>query len=69
MVCMARPRITYDVPEEIRRALLVYAAETDQTVGAVIEQMTRQFIPEHVERAKKLTAKPPTIPAGKSKKQ
>jgi hypothetical protein len=69
MLCMPRPRITYDVPEEIRRALLIYAAEMDHTVGEVIEQMTRKFIPDHVDRAKQLTAKhPPTPPRGRAKK-
>lgn len=48
---MERIRVTFDIPDSVRRALLIYAAEHDTTVGAVIAEMTRDYLPEHVKQA------------------
>ena len=65
MVCMARPRITADLPDEIRRALLIHAAERDVSLGDIIAEWSRQMIPDHIERAKKFIASQPDLPTPK----
>ncbi len=51
MVCMARPRITADLPDEVRRGLLIAAAEQDISIGELIERMARKLYPDHIKRA------------------
>jgi hypothetical protein len=65
---MARPRIQADLPEEVRRGLIIAAAEQDVSIGELIERMAREKFPAHIERAKELIAKqgkkpPPPKPA------
>jgi len=54
MVCMARPRITADLPDEVRRGLLIAAAEQDVSIGDLIEGMARRLYPDHIRRAAEL---------------
>lgn len=54
MLCMARPRITADLPEEVRRGLLIAAAEQDVSIGDLIEGMARRLYPDHIRRAAEL---------------
>lgn len=54
---MARPRIQADVSEEVRRAILIVAAENDTSAGEIVEQLVRQAYPQHVKRAAELIAK------------
>lgn len=65
MVCMARPRITADLPDEIRRALLIHAAERDVSLGDIIAEWSRKMIPDHIERAKKFIDSQSERPAPK----
>lgn len=51
---MARPRITADLPDEVRRGLLIAAAEQDVSIGELIEAMARRLYPEHIKRATEL---------------
>ena len=53
---MERSRVTFDLPEPVRRALLIYAAEQNLTVGEVIEQMAAELIPSHVAQAERAVA-------------
>jgi hypothetical protein len=64
----ARPRIQADVSEEVRRAILIVAAENDTSAGEIVEQLVRQTYPQQVKRAEELIAKqgkkaPPPKPA------
>jgi hypothetical protein len=66
---MARPRIQADVSEEVRRAILIVAAENDTSAGEIVEALVRKAYPDHVKRAASLIAKrekdspPPPKPA------
>ena len=68
---MARPRIQADVSEEVRRAILIVAAESDTSAGEIVEQLVRQAYPQHVKRAAAIIAKkgeeshPPPPPKAK----
>lgn len=54
MLCMSRPRITADLPDEVRRGLLIAAAEQDVSIGDLIEGMARRLYPDHIRRAAEL---------------
>ncbi len=54
MLCMSRPRITADLPDEVRRGLLIAAAEQDVSIGQLIEDMARRMYPDHIRRAEEL---------------
>lgn len=64
-----RPRIQADVSEEVRRAILIVAAENDTSAGEIVEALVRKAYPDHVKRAVALIAKrekdlpPPPKPA------
>lgn len=53
---MERIRVTFDIPEPVRRAIAIYAAETNQSVGQVIEQFAGELIPDHISRAEEAIA-------------
>ena len=67
MVCMSRSRITADLPEEIRRAILIHAAERDVSLGDIISEWSAKMIPDHIERAKKFIASQAERPASQKK--
>jgi len=52
-----RIRITFDVPDRVRRALNIAAAETNETVGEIIERMTGELLQEQLSRADEIIAK------------
>ncbi len=68
MVCMARPRITADLPDEVRRGLLIAAAEQDISIGELIEHMARRLYPDHIKRAEALISGSDDHPPPRSRK-
>lgn len=48
-----RPRVTYDVPEEIKRAINIFAARKGFSVSEAIEWMVHQLLEEDLEIAKR----------------
>lgn len=48
-----RIRITFDVPDDVRRALNIYAARKNLSVGEVIEAMSRKYLPDDLALARK----------------
>lgn len=50
---MERTRVTFDIPESVRRAIAIYAAEQSLTVGQVVEQMATRCIPEAIAQAER----------------
>lgn len=65
--CMERTRVTFDIPEPIRRAIAIYAAERNYSVGQVIEEMARECIPAHITRAEEAIAEGDTRPVRKGR--
>ena len=51
-----RIRLTFDVPEEVRRALNIAAARQGKSVGEVIEQLAEEALPEDMEIARRAIA-------------
>lgn len=65
MVCMPRQRVTADLPEEVRRGLLIAAAEQDLSIGELIAAMARKLYPDHIRRAVDLIARTETATSPK----
>lgn len=53
----ARIRLTFDVPDRVRRALNIAASERNETVGEVIESLTEELLSEQLSRADEVIAK------------
>ena len=50
---MERIRVTFDVSDAVKRAIAIYAAEQNLTVGQVIERMAAEHIPDHIAQAER----------------
>lgn len=46
-----RSKVTFDVSEPTRRALAIFAAERNVTIGDVIERLVKLHLPDHLARA------------------
>lgn len=46
LVMAERIRLTFDVPERVRRALNIYASRKGITVGEAIEQLSEELLAE-----------------------
>lgn len=68
MLCMSRPRITADLPDEVRRGLLIAAAEQDVSIGDLIEGMARRLYPDHIKRAESLISGSEEHPTPRARK-
>lgn len=52
-VLMERVRVTYDLPEDVRRGIAIYAAEQGISFGQAVEQFANDAIPSHIEQARR----------------
>lgn len=48
-----RPKITVDLPERSRRALLLYATQFGMTLSEALERMVEERLPDYLELADK----------------
>ena len=60
-----RPKVTFDVPERIRRTLAIIAAEQNCSVGDVIERLVIRNHPTQLERADRAIAEGEITPPPK----
>jgi hypothetical protein len=60
-----RIKITFDVPDKVRRALAIAAGSRDKTVGQVIEWMAEQLLTEEMEFAARAISRGDPEPKGK----
>ncbi|MDE2102274.1 MAG: hypothetical protein KGL39_33825 [Patescibacteria group bacterium] len=51
MTTERRPKATFDVPERIRRALAIFAAEQGSTIGEAITFLVERQLKDQLERA------------------
>lgn len=51
---MEQTKLTVNVPDTVRRALAIYAAESDQTVGQVLTELVAGSLPDYMKRAEEL---------------
>lgn len=51
-----RPKVTFDVPERVRRALAIFAAERNCTIGEAIEGLVTEHLPDHLSQADRAMA-------------
>lgn len=64
---MERIRVTFDVPDPVRRAIAAYAADNNLSVGEVIELMATDYFPDYVQRAEAAIASGVKLPPRKGR--
>lgn len=64
-----RSRVTFDVPERVRRALNIVSARKGRSIGEILEEVAEQLFPEDLELADKAIAEDESAPEAKGRRK